>query len=334
MDRESLRNAALLMLGTLLLSLAFAGSYVGALHEPRPHGLQLAVAGPPAVAQRTATALREGTGDALDVSTVPNRAAALSAIDDRDVYGALIPGTSRERLLVAPAAGAAAAETLEEIVGRAAREQGARLVVQDVRPLPADDARGLSSFYLAIGWVVSGYLGATAIGLTRGMAASSRKEAAARIGALAVYAAMAGILGTILINGVVGTLGGHGVALAAIGTFVVLATAVATSALETLLGILGTGIVLLLFVVLGNPGSSGPYARELLPGLWRDTGAYLTPGAGTDAIRNVVYFGGSALTTPLLALAGWTLVGAAVMLIVGRTRYSGQYELPSGALST
>lgn len=333
MDQASLRKAALLMVGTLLLSLAFAGSYVGALHEPEPHGLQLAVVGLPAVAQRTAAALREQTGDALDVSTEPDRAAALDAIDRREVYGALIPGPERDRLLVASAAGDAAVQALEQVVGTAAARQGARLAVTDVRPLPADDARGLSSFYLAIGWVVAGYLGATAIGLTRGMAAAGRRLAALRIGALLVYSILSGILGAILINGVIGTLGGHGVALAALGTFVVFATALATTALETLLGIVGTGVVLLLFVVLGNPGSGGPYARELLPGLWRDTGAYLTPGAGTDGIRNVVYFGGNALTTPLLVLAAWAVVGAAVMLVLGRTRWTAQREIAGGALS-
>lgn len=145
MDVGPLKDAALLLVGTLLLSLAFAGSYVGALHDPRPHGLPVAVVGPPEAAAQ----MRTQAGDALDVRTAASRDAALEAIDDRDVYGALIPG---ERLLVASAAGAAAADALTAAVQRTDQ----RVAAEDVKPLPADDARGLSPFYLVVGWVVAG----------------------------------------------------------------------------------------------------------------------------------------------------------------------------------
>lgn len=327
LDVRSLKNAAVLLVGTLLLGLAFAGSYVGALHQPTPHELPLAVAGPPQVADQAAQRLRAQAGDAFDVRTVPDRAAALAAIDDREVYGALIPGPRETRLLLAPAAGAAAAEALERFARTAGAEQRTRIAVEDVKPLPADDTRGLSPFYLALGWIVAGYLGATAIGLTRGMSARGQRFALLRVGALAVYALVAGLLGTLLITGVVGTLGGHGVALALIGALLVFATATITGAFQALLGIAGTGVVLLLFVVLGNPGSGGPYARELLPGLWRESGAWLAPGAGTDAIRNLVYFDGNALGTPLIVLALYALVGAVVMVAAGHTRWTSAREV-------
>ena len=55
----------------------------------------------------------------------------------------------------------------------------------------------------------------------------------------------------------------------------------------------------------GTPASGGPYATELLPGLWRTIGHYLPTGAGTDLTRNIAYFGGHALTRPLLVLFLW-----------------------------
>lgn len=54
--------------------------------------------------------------------------------------------------------------------------------------------------------------------------------------------------------------------------------------------------------MLGNPSSGGSYAPELPPGFWRAIGGYLPPGAGTAAVREVVYFGGDGLTRPLLVL--------------------------------
>ncbi|HEV7177904.1 MAG TPA: hypothetical protein VGN29_20585, partial [Solirubrobacteraceae bacterium] len=44
--------------------------------------------------------------------------------------------------------------------------------------------------------------------------------------------------------------------------------------------------VILVFVLLGNSASGGPFARPLLPGLWRTTGGVLPPGAGVDLARS------------------------------------------------
>jgi len=38
-------------------------------------------------------------------------------------------------------------------------------------------------------------------------------------------------------------------------------------------------------VILGNSASGGPFARPLLPGLWRTIGGVLPPGAGVDLTR-------------------------------------------------
>jgi hypothetical protein len=86
-----------------------------------------------------------------------------------------------------------------------------------------------------------------------------------------------------------------------------------TVAVQSLLGIMGGGVAILLFVVLGNPASGGPAATPPLPGFWRMIGPYLPTGAGTDLVRNIAYFDGNATTRPLLVLFAW-LVGALVVV--------------------
>jgi hypothetical protein len=88
-------------------------------------------------------------------------------------------------------------------------------------------------------------------------------------------------------------------------------------AFQSLLGIAGTGLAILVFVVLGNPSGGGAYATELLPGLWRTLGPLLPPGASTTAIREAAFFPEASLAGPLLVLAAWAAIAAALALLVG-----------------
>jgi hypothetical protein len=101
------KAVALVLIPALVLTLAFAFSYVGAFHDPTPHNVPVDVVGPPAVA----TQLNALAGDPLDARQTSSRSAALSQIDDREVYGAYEAATNR--LLVASAANRAAATALE-----------------------------------------------------------------------------------------------------------------------------------------------------------------------------------------------------------------------------
>jgi hypothetical protein len=78
------RAVALVLAPALVLMLAFAFFYVGAFHEPTPHHVAVAVVGPPAAAVQ----LNRLPGDPLDARQASSRPAALSQIDDREVYGA------------------------------------------------------------------------------------------------------------------------------------------------------------------------------------------------------------------------------------------------------
>src|SRR2546421_8402979 len=99
---------ALVLIPALVLTLAFAFSYVGAFHDPTPHHVPVAVVGPPAVAAQ----LNHLPGRPLEARHVSSRSDALSQIDGREVYGAYEPATNR--LFVASAANRATAVALEQ----------------------------------------------------------------------------------------------------------------------------------------------------------------------------------------------------------------------------
>lgn len=322
--RNPIVRGAGVLLAALVLQLAFLGSYVGALHEPRPRDVPVAVVGP-------ATAAEQLNG----LPGSPLRATAVSSLDEgekrvaqRRAYAVLVPAGPVEDgaeqrtpadLYVASAANRTMATVLPTVFDRvAAEQQQPPVTVHDLAALPAADGNGLSGFYAVVSWMVGGYFGATMLGMVGEARIRSRRRAAYRLAGMLGMSLAAGLLSALLLQHVIGVFGDASfLGLWMIGALCVFATGAATIAFQSLLGIAGTGIAVLVFVVLGNPSSGGPFSAELLPGLWREIGAVLPPGAGTTLVRNTVYFDGAATGGPVLVLLIWALVGVAVTLIRG-----------------
>jgi hypothetical protein len=106
-------------------------------------------------------------------------------------------------------------------------------------------------------------------------------------------------------------------ALCAIAALTIFASGAATAGIQAAAGPAGTGVVIVLFVILGNAASGGPFARPLLPGLWRTVGGVLPPGAAVDLSRAALFFDGARVAGPILVLVGWAAFGTAVLLALG-----------------
>lgn len=306
------KAVAIVLFPALVLTLAFAFSYVGAFHEPTPHNVPVAVVGPLAVTSQ----LDALPGDPLDARQASSRADALSRIDDREVYGAY--DATRNRLFVASAANRATAIALEATFNRVAAAKGRPAVrVTDVKPLPPKDPNGTAAFYAVIAWVFGGYIGSTLIGLLGSPRSRNRQRATARIGAFAGFGIVAGILSVVMLRACFGAFSGHVVALCAIAALTVFASGAATGGIQAAAGPAGTGLVILVFVILGNAASGGPFARPLLPGLWRTIGGVLPPGASVDLARSTLFFDGARIAGPILVLVGWAALGLALAVAFG-----------------
>jgi hypothetical protein len=306
------KAVALVLVPALVLMLAFAFSYVGALHDPTPHNVPVAVVGPPAVVEQ----LDGLPGDPLDARHVQSRPEALSQIDDREVYGAYEAATNR--LFVASAANRATAVALETTFDRvAAAQHGPAVRVTDVKPLPPRDSNGTAAFYAMIAWMFGGYIASTLIGLIGAPRSTSRQRAAARIAALAGFSVVGGILSVLLLRASFGVFSGHVIALCAIAALTIFASGAATAGIQAAAGPAGTGLVILVFVILGNSASGGPFARPLLPGLWRAIGGILPPGASVDLTRSALFFDGARIAGPIIVLVGWAALGTLLALALG-----------------
>ncbi|MFI7414227.1 DUF3533 domain-containing protein [Streptomyces sp. NPDC049627] len=315
-------RATLLVIGTVALALLFIASYVGALHDPKPKDVPFGVVAPQAAAQQAVTKLKNLPGDPLDARAVTDAATARKQILNRDIDGALLidPTATTDTLLVATGGGRVLATTLETLLTTLEKSEARTLRTLDVAPADRQDANGLSSFYVTVGWCVGGYLCASIMTISSGAGRPTPRRSAIRLISMALVAITGGLGGALIVGPILNALPGSIAALWGLGALIIFAVGAATLAFQATFGLAGIGLVILIIVILGNPSAGGALPPPLLPPFWRDIGPALPPGAGTWATRSIAYFKGNDMTASLLVLSAWAAAGVAVTLLAAWLR--------------
>jgi hypothetical protein len=289
--------------------------------DPEPRDFPIGVAGPPEqVAALQAQLTAEDPG-AFDVHHYVDEAAARDAIEDRDVYGALVASADGPVLMTASAAGSTVATTMELRVTQAlaasdAPGGGAAPKVIDVVPADSNDPRGGGFNAAVLPLLIGGMLTATLVGMLT-------RPGIRQVGMLAGASALAGVAAVGIIQGWLGILGGDALANAGVITLMVLAVASVATALKALMGDVGIGVAALLMVLIGNPWSGLSSAPELMPTFVGDVGQLFVPGAGGQALRDTAFFDGAALGGHLTVLFAWAAIGLALVGVAAlRRRHS------------
>ncbi|MCZ7420969.1 MULTISPECIES: hypothetical protein [unclassified Micromonospora] len=309
------RNRSPLLLAVLVAALAVMAQallvplFAAPAANLAPRDLPVAVAGPaPAVAE-LAGRLAAARPGAFSLTTLPDAAAADRALRDREVYGAFVIGTDGLALHTASAASPTVAALLTEAVGQVG--EGRPVTVVEVVPTTTDDPRGagFAAGFLPLA-MTSLLAGALLVLLVAG--------GLARLVGLVATGLLAGLVGVTVLHGWLGVIAGNWLAEgAAIGLFALAASAVVTG-LGALLGRPGIGLGALLVFLLGNPLSAVGAAPELLPQPWGALGQWLPVGAGGTLLRSVAFFDGAGAGRPIAVLAGYSVVGLALVLVASR----------------
>jgi hypothetical protein len=305
-----------LVIAVLLIQLGFVLSYVGAFHHPTPHGVPIALVAPAQISGKLVGELNAIHGHPLHATAVSNEAAGRTLLRRGSTSGVLIvnPTGKTDALLVAGGGGAALATAVEDVIAQVEGAQHRSATVTDAVPAQPGDARGLTDFYLVVGWLIGGYLVAALLSIATRARPATARRAIIRLIVLVPYAILSGLGGAIIVGPVLGALASHFLAIAALGALIVYCAATVTMAFQVFLGTIGVGLTLILFVVLGNPSAGGAYPAALLPGFWRAIGPALPNGAGVEALRRIVYFGGYNITDNLLIISLYIGVAATLAL--------------------
>ncbi|MBS1879715.1 MAG: hypothetical protein JST31_09395 [Actinobacteria bacterium] len=285
---------------------------VDALQAQVPHDMPFGVTGSSPVIDAAAEAEVGGNPISFDFEHYANRADAMNAIDQGEIYGAYVVGKSSDTLIAVPAKSFFAVTEIVPAFAGAAKAAGRQLTVEEVKPLPSSDPVGAVVGLLMLPTIVGGLLAAAL--LTK---ATSSFSAGRRLGILVGYAVAGALLTDLIAGPLLGAFSGsHFWALLPCFALATTAVALPTTALISK-GKVGTVLALLLFIILGlsTSGGGGP---ALLPTFWQDVGSVLPPRLATELYRNVIYFDANNITTPIVGLAIWALVGLAAVVYLAR----------------
>jgi hypothetical protein len=317
------RRLFLLVVAVLAIQLAFVFSYVGAFHHPVPHRVPVAVVAPEQVSARLVGELNALHGQPLKASAVADETIGQTLLRHESTSGLLVvnPTGRTDALLVAGGGGAALATAVEDVIDQAEAAQHRNVTVTDAVPAQPGDGRGLTGFYLVVGWLIGGYLVAALLAISTRARPATTRRALIRLIVLAPYAILSGFGGAIVVGPVLGALTGHFLAVSALGALLVYCAAAVTMAFQVLAGTLGVGLTLILFVVLGNPSAGGAYQAPLLPGFWRAISGVLPNGAGVSALRRIVYFGSYGIGDNL-AILGLYIAASVIVAVTGTSLHA------------
>ena len=307
--RQSLGRIAVGAAALAVVSAVALAAFVWPAARLEPRDLPLGVAGPPAATAALEQRLAE-RGDAFDVRRYADEAEARAAIEEREVYGALVAGGDNLTLLTASAASPAVAQMLE---GAFASRDSVRVV--DVVPADPDDSRGAAFNSLFLPLTLMSVL----VGVVSGLFV---RRALARAAALVGAALLAALVAVAVVQGWLGVIPGEWWANAGVIGLLVFAIGAPVAGLAGLLGPRGAALAAAVLVFCGNPWSGVSTAPDLLPGWVGFIGQLLPPGAGGSLLRSSAFFDGGGFGTPLAVLLAWAALGlAAVLATTFRNRH-------------
>lgn len=325
-------------LAMTLVGMLVVGSFLGALHSPKPHKVDVAVVGPAdSLGHLLQSPFAQQEEGAFNFKPYQSEEDARSALLHRKIDGAIILGPTGQHLIFAGASGRFNGQILTTAFEAEAAASHQKLTVDDLRPLPSRDLNGISPLYFVFGVV----LGSLAFGMVLTQAVGRKLSPATHLGIFAGFAVLIAAGTTWTVDGLVGALTHDPLRLFGIAALISIAVSSVTSLIARLLGPVGAGALGLLIVTVGMPAAGGPFGADFIPEWYSKLGKALPVGAGVPAVRNISYFGADDIGLPLTTLITWTVIGVlglSILALKGR-RSKGMHgggsrslpELTSGA---
>ncbi|MGX7679667.1 ABC transporter permease [Jatrophihabitans sp. DSM 45814] len=315
--RQLVIVAGLLPVMIALAILAFA--WPAARIAPRE--LPLGIVGTPQASEQAVSGLSKVMPGGFALHRYANEASARAAIDDRDVYGALMVTSTEITVLEASAASATVAQLLTTVGEQLASEAPKHLVgrqpdaapdvrIVDVVASSAGDPRGLVLSSALLPLTICSIIIASVIGLVIGFRPAWRQ-----VVALVVVSGIAGLGAFLIAQSFLGALPGEHLATWAAVSLTLLAISSTAAGLIALIGLPGFALGAVLMVFVGNPFSGATSAPQLLPAWVDHVGQWLPPGSGANLLRSTAYFDGNGAAGHLAVLVLWTIFGLSAVVV-------------------
>ncbi|GAC52951.1 ABC transporter permease [Gordonia amicalis] len=289
---------------------------LGGMGKPIPREMPVAVVGStPEQAQLTAAGLDQNMSGMFDFSVGTSTADAATMVRDREVVAAFVLPSAENpsaTLLTNGAAGMSQQQAVQSVFGQVAQGQGMTLGVDDLAPLDSDDSVGTVSLYLAIGWIMSGFL----LLIVLAMAAPDLMRKRVLVPIMAGWSVFMSAVLWVIAGPIVGAIDGHFLPLFGVGVVAIFSAAMFTTVFTRMIGLLAVLPVVAVLMFLGVPSSGGGLSVYMAPDVFRFLHDVLPLPAAVESARSILYFGGDAIGSPLLTFAIWAAVSFIVVLVL------------------
>ncbi|MFI5758900.1 ABC transporter permease [Streptomyces sp. NPDC051569] len=292
----------------LAIGAIFIGVYLAAFHDPRPHGLPVAVVGSAATTDRVEAQLSAESPGSFHIRSLPDTASARSALERGEIFGVYVASGESPRVLYAGARGPSVTSLITSTFDEVAREDGQVATAVDVVPSSPADTRGLVVFYATFGLVLAGYL----FGIMTYQLAP-RITVGQRLAGLGIFGALGGLTVAAIVHSGFGALPAPFLGIAMLVALVATAVGASTMLLVRRLGVAGSSIAAVVFMTVGNATSGGSLPPDFLPGWLRPLSDVLPVGVGVRAMNGLAYFHHDGLTRALIILPAWILVSGLLL---------------------
>jgi hypothetical protein len=301
----------------LFFLITFSLCFVSATHSPVPYNMAITVSGPSTVTAQIADTVSERADAAFDVTQTTDAAAARTAVEEREAVGAVIVDGADTTTIIASGGGRLAASVVQGVGTEIADELGGSTMVEDVSPLPADDAGGTVPFFFLVICTVGGFLSITGI---------TQAFPKVRVRNLLLTSLGAGIvvpvLGFSMISLFVGYDVTFGTIMGAIGVGMIytFTIGILSTLFTTILGQAAVFAQILFLIALNFPAAGGSAPESMLPPLWQIVhNSWVGPGA-FESIRSILFFDGNGLGRWLIQLVIWTGGSLLMLALAARAK--------------
>ena len=302
-----------------------------------PNSLPVGIVGPPPAVENFQAAMAENSPSLLDLVEAVDRAEAVSQIERRLTFGAIILAAPPDapEVLTAPAGSPMASQMLaglaSQLQAKAAEEAAAsgaaatpQVQVTPIVPLSESDQAGSGLAAASFPLVIGGAVGGVIIAL---LVAGAARRATALLG----FSLVTGLVMALILGSWFGYLPGGFVASWLAVAMTVLAISAVIAGCAAAAGRAGLGLAVVLTILLANPLSAAQMPWQFLANPWGGIGQLLPPGAGNWLVRSVSYFPAADNTKQWLVLAIWAVLGLALVGLGHLRRDKGKLILPLGA---
>lgn len=283
----------------------FLVCYLLPFHNPVPHHVDVAVAGPSA--GQLEQALEQKSPGAFDIHQVADADAARDAVTNRDATAGFAPDRTDPQLFVAKADGYSLESVLQKTFTGVAQQSGGQLHVHEAAPTAPGDGMGTGLFYLVLACTIPAYV--SVMMLLRATAFGRRKKVLTLVGIGAVMSVVAYFVARAM-----DVIPSEPLAIPLV-FLMTQAVALTSYGLVPFFKQFFPGVAMGLFVLLSMPSSGGAIPVQMVPGFFRALHPVMPMGNLIEALRGLFYFDGKDVGRHVLVIACWVVAGVALILL-------------------